>query len=183
MRYSNPRKYAEFNDWPSANYRVRCTFAVERGSKGERVRRVTDKPNCPGVECAPKLTTFAYKVILVDGEDERIYIMNYSHCGMISVISSDMKHSVETFHCGNEQFNECLKLFRSFENYNIEQDREWNRLIELAADAQTTEHNDSGDQDTIHEQAIAAINACEIYAKERGHAIQWPGLYPLVKKV
>ena len=36
MNYTNPRTFAEFNDWPSGQQRVRCVFEVEKTSRGER---------------------------------------------------------------------------------------------------------------------------------------------------
>lgn len=180
MNYTNPRKFAQFNDWPSGNKRVHCTFEVELGAKGQRVRRITDKPGCTGVKCAPKLTTFAKKVLLVDGEDGRIYIMEFTGHGFFSVMSSDMKHSYETIRDSDIRTFDLLKMFKVFEDYRIEQDAEWNRLIELAANAQEREHN-SGT--SMVDGAIARIEAVELYAKERGYSIQWSGLYPLVEKV
>jgi hypothetical protein len=181
MQYTNPRKFAQFNDWPSGNKRVRCTFAVESGGKkGQRVRRVTDKPGCPGVECAPKLTTFAKKVLLVDGDDGRIYIMEYTEYGTVSVMSSDMKHHHEGIYDSDVRKFDLLAMFKAFDEYRIEQDEEWIHLIDLAVNAQEREHN-SGT--SMIDGAIARIDAVELYAKERGYSIQWPGLYPLVEKV
>ena len=176
MQYTNPRKFAQFNDWPSGNKRVYCTFQVEQGTKGQRVRRVTDKPGCPGVKCSPKLTTYAKKVLLVDGDDGRIYIMEFTEYGFFSVMSSDMKHSHETI-SGTYHF---LAMFKAFDEYRIEKDIEWNRLVDLAVKAQTKEHN-SGT--SMIDGATARIDAVELYAKERGYSIQWPGLYPLVERV
>lgn len=182
MNYTNPRKFAQFNDWPSGNKRVRCTFQVEQGSKGQRVRRVTDKPGCPGVECSPKLTTFADKVLLVDGDDGRIYIMQLSNqYGMISVTCSDMKYSHETIPRGDDsRYAQYLAMFKAFDEYRIETDAEWDRLVDLAVESQEREHN-SGT--SMLDGAIARIDAVELYAKERGYSIQWPGLYPLVERV
>ena len=91
-----------------------------------------------------------------------------------------MKHSYETIRDSDIRTFDLLKMFKVFEDYRIEQDAEWNRLIELAANAQEREHN-SGT--SMVDGAIARIEAVELYAKERGYSIQWSGLYPLVEKV
>lgn len=113
--YTNPRKYAEFPDWPSGSTRVLCTFEVEQHKSGkERILRTTEKPFRPGVKCAPKKTTYAQKVFIVDGDDSRTYIMELTSYGSLSVMSSDCQHSHESIHHSEqpERFNQYIQFFK-----------------------------------------------------------------------
>lgn len=107
--YANPRKYAEFNDWPSGSQRVNCIFEVEtHPKKGQRFKRTTINPKT-GAANAPKLTTYCLEAFIVDGDDGKTYLMEWTAYGFISVMSSDMKHSHESIHNG-ERFERLKKL-------------------------------------------------------------------------
>jgi hypothetical protein len=65
MIFSNPRTEATIENWPSGSRRVTANFKVETNNKGSRVVRTTTG--------APKLTTYYLKMVLVDGDDGKIY--------------------------------------------------------------------------------------------------------------
>lgn len=94
MNYTNPRTFAEFHDWPSGRERVRCTFEIEKNSRGERVKRTTFKAH-NGQPCTPKLTTYARRVRIFDGDDGKTYLLHLTMYGHISVHMSDMLHTRE----------------------------------------------------------------------------------------
>jgi hypothetical protein len=107
MIYSNPRKFANFNDWPSGGKRVTCTFAVEsHPKKGERVGRTTTG--------ATKYSTYSPKVAIVDGDNGRTYILSNSKYGggHLSVHDSAfMSH--ESFFSDHPRYNEMLELLNA----------------------------------------------------------------------
>lgn len=103
MIYSNPRKLATFDNWPSGGKRVNCTFKVEsNGKKGERVGRTTTG--------ATKYDTYSPKVRIVDGDDGRTYIASLTKYGFIQIARSDfMSH--ESFFQDNPRYAEIAALF------------------------------------------------------------------------
>lgn len=83
VKFSNPRRHAEFNDWPSGGKRVNCVFNVESHPKrGERVSRITTGK--------PKYTTYHDKCAIVDGDDGKTYILTLvGYMSMVAVYRSD----------------------------------------------------------------------------------------------
>jgi len=98
MIFSNPRKSTRIENWPSGGKRVTATFEVEANKKGERIARTTTGK--------PKYTTYNKTMCIVDCEDDgKTYLLGLStHVEMITVFSSDMKHSVKSFFDGDEQY-------------------------------------------------------------------------------
>jgi hypothetical protein len=104
MKYSNPRLTATIPDWPSGSKRVTARFEIEQDSKrGERAIRVTDG--------APKKLTYAKMARIVDGDDGRTYIAEFSMYGHISIMKGDMKFQHETIFERDPRYAEVLELF------------------------------------------------------------------------
>ncbi len=123
VKFSNPRKVAEFDDWPSGSQRVKCKFEVEHSpKKGYRVSRTTQKN---GVWCKPKLSTYSKgSAAIVDGDDGKTYILQASpEYGMIVVMTHDFMNAVDegdhplTAHdstnTDSARYHELLKLANS----------------------------------------------------------------------
>ena len=108
MEYSNPRKEAVIEDWPYGNKRVTCTFSVEENKGKERAVRVTGNPK--GGTNKPKKLTYANKVLIVDGDDGKTYLLNHNGFG-ISVTQSNMKYQEEFVIEGNEQYAKLDAMF------------------------------------------------------------------------
>ena len=102
--YTNPRKSAVINDWPSGSKRVTATFSVESHPKrGERaVRQTTGNP---------KKLTYAKSVVFADGDDGRIYVLELSQYGMISVMKGTFDYNEETVHDSNPRYSALRALF------------------------------------------------------------------------
>jgi hypothetical protein len=112
MQFSNPRREASFDDWPSGRARVACKFWIESDpKKGERVCRQTEDKH--GRPCKPKKTTYSLRCAIVDGDDGRTYTLELNRFGSVRIGSSDMVHDVETFHIGTqaERYAELVALF------------------------------------------------------------------------
>jgi hypothetical protein len=103
MKYSNPRMAATIPDWPSGHKRVTAKFEIEQSSRGERAVRTTNG--------APKKLTFANLARIVDGDDGRTYIAEYTLYGHISIMRGDMKLQHETIHSNDSRYAEMLELF------------------------------------------------------------------------
>jgi hypothetical protein len=102
--YSNPRKTAVIENWPSGSQRVTAHFSIEADPKrGERAVRVTTG--------APKKLTFAQKMRIVDGDDGRTYIAALSGYGHITIFQGDMKFNAEVIFERDPRYLECLALF------------------------------------------------------------------------
>lgn len=96
ITYSNPRLEAVIENWPSGAKRTTAHFKIEaRPGKGERATRFTIDPKT-GQASAIKVLTFATKARIVDGDDGRIYIIEKSMAGFISVMRGDMKFEHES---------------------------------------------------------------------------------------
>lgn len=110
--YSNPRLEAVINDWPSGRHRTTATFRVEIvPGKGERGTRFTLHPTTGQPNAAKKLA-YAGKVRIVDGDDGKTYIIEWSAMyGFVSVMQSNMQFQEETIHPDNPQFDAVRKLF------------------------------------------------------------------------
>jgi len=109
LQYSNPRKKVVIKDWPyGRGLRVKCTFTVETAKGKERAVRVTQKPT--GGDNAPKRLTYARKVLFVDGDDGKTYIMNQTG-NAISIMQSNMKYSQEYISSDDSRFDDLNKMF------------------------------------------------------------------------
>ena len=105
MKYSNPRMTATIENWPSGTKRVTARFQIEQTSRGERAVRITDG--------APKKLTYAKLARIVDGDDGRTYIAEYTIYGHISIMRGDMKFQHETVHPTDARYPEIFELFAS----------------------------------------------------------------------
>ena len=104
MNYSNPRMTATIPDWPSGSKRVTARFEIEQHPKrGERAVRTTTGE--------PKKLTYAVRARIVDGDDGRTYIAEYSIYGHINIMRGDMKFSQETIHPTDPRYPMALELF------------------------------------------------------------------------
>lgn len=104
MKYSNPRMTAAIENWPSGSKRVTAMFQIEQDAKrGERAVRWTSG--------AAKKLTYAKLVRIVDGDDGRTYIAEYTMYGHISIMRGDMKFSHETIHPSDPRYAETVELF------------------------------------------------------------------------
>ena len=102
MKYSNPRMTATIENWPSGTKRVTARFQIEQTSRGERAVRITDG--------APKKLTFAKLARIVDGDDGRTYIAEYSIYGHISIMRGDMRFQHEVIHSDNPRYADIVEL-------------------------------------------------------------------------
>jgi hypothetical protein len=105
IKYSNPRMTAIIENWPNGTKRVTARFQIEQTSRGERAVRITDG--------APKKLTFAKLARIVDGDDGRTYIAEFTIYGHVSIMRGDMKFQQETVHPGDARYAEVLELFAS----------------------------------------------------------------------
>lgn len=112
VKFSNPRLQAEFDNWPIGSGNVGlCRFVVEDGGKkGQRVARTTT--NKYGQWCKPKLTTYESKFVIVDGDDNKTYLLNLTPYGFIKVTKSDLMQA-EVVHesSSKERYEELKALF------------------------------------------------------------------------
>jgi hypothetical protein len=106
MKYTNPRMTATIPDWPSGSKRVTAHFEIEQDAKrGERAVRTTTGE--------PRKLTYAKLARIVDGEDGRTYIAEYTMYGHISIMNGDMKFTRETVFPSDPRYGEVLELFAS----------------------------------------------------------------------
>lgn len=111
LTYSNPRKNVVIEDWPSGKLRTKATFTVEEGKGKERAVRVTVNPKT-GRENAAKKLTYARKVVFVDGSDDRLYILELSDYGFISVMKGTFDYQHETIWPDkDERFSSLMEFF------------------------------------------------------------------------
>jgi len=106
---SNPRTEAVIDDWPIGRQRCKAWFAVESGPRGERASRRTENRDRTGWN-APKLTTYARRTRIADGDDGRTYIVRdvVSH---VNVMRGDMQHDAVNLFPGDPQYAAILALF------------------------------------------------------------------------
>jgi len=106
---SNPRTEAIIEDWPIGRQRCRAWFAVESGPRGERASRRTENRDRTGWN-APKLTTYALRTRIADGDDGRTYVVRDvgSH---INVMQGDMQHDAGNAFPGDPSHAALLSLF------------------------------------------------------------------------
>lgn len=93
MKFSNPRTFAEFENWPiGRDVRGRCKFEVESDSKrGYRVAKTTT--NQHGIWCKPKKDTYAGMTAIVTGDDGRTYILKEVRNDCVYVLDHNFKHA------------------------------------------------------------------------------------------
>jgi hypothetical protein len=104
IKYSNPRMSATIENWPSGRTkRVTARFQIEQTSRGERAVRITDG--------APKKLTFAKMARIVDGDDGRTYIAEFTAYGFISIMRGDMKFQHETIWLTDPRYAEIFEFF------------------------------------------------------------------------
>lgn len=123
--YSNPRHEAVILDWPYGRLTTTAIFEVETHPKhGQRTGRTTINPKT-GRTNKTKFNTYSRQQRIVDGDDGRTYIAEWSRkYGMISIRSSNMLSDVETAHFESSftvrgvhhnddgtRFDELLELF------------------------------------------------------------------------
>lgn len=102
MIFSNPRTEATIENWPSGSKRVTAEFKVETNNKGSRVVRTTTGK--------PKMTTYYLKMVLVDGDDGKIYAIAITEYGQAIAYPGTMKFSVYYYQGPEfEQINEMLR--------------------------------------------------------------------------
>ncbi len=113
MKFSNPRRIAEFTDWPiGGSARGNCRFSVESNNKGERVSRTTTDKN--GRWCKPKYTTYGQKYVIVDGDDGKTYVMCLNNLGFISIYRHDFMSANPSALFGSEpEYNDTLAMIKS----------------------------------------------------------------------
>jgi len=95
MNLSNPRQEAVIEDWPIGRKRCTATFVVEDGGKkGQRVARTTTGK--------PKRTTYYQRVMIVDGDDGRTYVIARTMHNQMVVIPGTLK-TTEYFYEGTPE--------------------------------------------------------------------------------
>lgn len=108
MLYSNPRRLAEFDNWPSGGKTVKCKFVVEQNSKGERVSKTTTDKS--GRWCKPKNNVYGKRACIVDGEDGRTYIIQETLNGGVAVFQHDFMNPEYVFQSNPERALYLTKL-------------------------------------------------------------------------
>jgi hypothetical protein len=94
---------ATIEDWPSGSKRVTARFEIEQGPKGERAVRTTTGN-------AKKLT-YAKMARIVDGDDGRTYIAEFTMYGFINIMRGDMQHQHEAIFDRDPRYAMALELF------------------------------------------------------------------------
>ena len=118
MIFSNPRLNATFSDWPlGGNKRGECKFFTEhKPNKGYRIGRITTGK--------PKYNTYSQAVAIVDGDNDKTYILCQSppvYGNSIGIYRSDFlsAEEKELGHANHisersepEKYQELLKLIQ-----------------------------------------------------------------------
>lgn len=111
-QFSNPRKSAIIDGWPSGRMRVQAKFEVEGDpKKGERVSRTTQTKDLTGWN-APHRTTYSNQFVIVDGDDGKTYLLGDVGGGIV-IWAADMKHTVEYVWASDPRYPEFLPLFKT----------------------------------------------------------------------
>lgn len=109
--YSNPRLEAVIENWPSGSHRVKAVFRIDQNPKrGERCFRTTERPNQRGRINKPKVTTYARRTRIVDGDDGCIYIA-HDHGSHINIFKGTMDYDHELFFVDSPDYAAVLALF------------------------------------------------------------------------
>jgi hypothetical protein len=116
--YSNPRTEAIIEDWPYGQHRTMARFFVEtHPTRGQRVGRITINPKT-GRPTAPKFLAYAEKVVIVDGDDSKIYIvMDRGHHFFVS--HGNMQYQHEVVFANNPKFEALRALCDSVGNTKL----------------------------------------------------------------
>lgn len=109
MEYSNAVKELTIDNWPYGRKQVQCIFTIEAVKGKERAVRVTQNPK--GGWNKPKKLTYAHKVRIVTGDDDKTYLMNLTAHGAISVMQSNMKYQQEYICDDDSRYKELLSFF------------------------------------------------------------------------
>lgn len=111
MTYTNARHKAVIEDWPHGfSKRVTATFDVERTKRGERCSRVTTGK--------PKRTTYATACCIADGDDGKLYVIQFSALGGGFQIWPGTLKTCEYVGHDDSQFDELKQLFLNMEKCN-----------------------------------------------------------------
>ena len=98
VKFSNPRLFASFDDWPCGGDRVKCEFWVEHSRRGWRVGRVTT--NRFGAWCKPKYTTYGGQAAIVDGDDGKTYVLIVAApYGFVTIKQHDLQYDAADGSC------------------------------------------------------------------------------------
>lgn len=101
MKFSNPRTEATIEDWPHGRKRVTAKFFVETNKRGSRVGRTTTGK--------PKYTTYHRNIVLMDGDDGRIYAVGLTEYNQVVVWEGTLK-TTEYFYDDSEEYAALLPL-------------------------------------------------------------------------
>ncbi len=107
--YTNPRKEVVIKDWPYGNKRVKCKFYIEDSKGKQRACRKTVKPGTDTWN-KPKKLTYARKVLFVDGDNGKTYVLQQVGFAL-SVMQSNMKLSEEYIDDRDERFEKLNAMF------------------------------------------------------------------------
>jgi hypothetical protein len=96
---------AIIKNWPIGSKRTTATFRIEtHPTRGQRGTRFTIDPKT-GKPSATKRLPYATQVRIVDGDDGRTYLLEYSaDYDVITVMRSDMRVQQEIVWPSNERF-------------------------------------------------------------------------------
>lgn len=96
MMYTNPHLTHTIAEWPTGRYTTTALFSIETHKSGkQRAVRITHHP-LTGKPAAPKKLTYADQVRIVDGEDGRTYLLEYSCLSQaLSVMQGNMQYQQE----------------------------------------------------------------------------------------
>lgn len=113
MNYSNPRLEAIIPNWPIGAKRTTATFRVETvPGRGQRATRFTIDLKT-GKPSATKKLTYAAQVRIVDGDDGKTYLAEWSPgYGFITVMQGNMQFQAEVVHGWDPRFADLLNLFK-----------------------------------------------------------------------
>lgn len=101
--FSNPRLSASVEDYPlGSGRRGTANFEIETSKKGQRVSRTTFGK--------PKTTTYCQKMVLVDGDDGRLYAIGLTEYNQIIVYPGTLQYP-KYHHSSDATYGELAKLF------------------------------------------------------------------------
>ena len=110
--YSNPRMHAVINQWPYGPHKTIAEFTIEQHpTRGERAVRVLINPRT-GKYDKPKKLTYARQALIVNGDDNKTYILERSiYSSILSVMRGDMKHQEENIYLDDPRYITLLSFF------------------------------------------------------------------------
>jgi len=112
IKYSNPRTFASFDNWPwGSKLRCRATFNVEsKNGKGERVSRITIDPRT-GRTCKAKYSTYSRACRIVDGSDGHTYILQALAPYGFHVFQWNLQFTREYIRQDDSRYSSLVALF------------------------------------------------------------------------